>query len=63
MKRGCKFKGCSHPVVGHSTTGKGWVCKGHNEQEWGEALRNHNPLVSRRLLADSKRHLVEGVLL
>lgn len=35
---GCKFAGCGEPVVGHSITDEGSVCKHHNEQEWGEAL-------------------------
>lgn len=62
MKDGCKFKGCPRPVVGWSTTGKGRVCKGHNEFEWGRNLRDYNPAVSRALLADAERSLSEAVL-
>ncbi len=53
----CKFRDCPRPVIGHSTTWKGKVCKGHNEQEWGENLCQHDPALSRRLLADSARSL------
>jgi hypothetical protein len=48
------------PVVGSSTTGKGHVCKGHNEAEWGEALRKYDPPMSRNLLRDSARSLRAG---
>lgn len=58
----CRFTECPRPVVGHSTTGKGMVCKGHNEEEWGRALRTYDPPLSRRLLADAKRTLAEAVL-
>lgn len=34
----CKERGCLSPVVGHSVTGDGHVCKRHNEIEWGRAL-------------------------
>jgi hypothetical protein len=53
----CKVKGCPRPVVGASTTWKGHVCKGHNEAEWGKALRAHDPDLSARLLRDSERSL------
>lgn len=53
----CKFRGCPAPVVGSSTTGQGHVCKGHNELEWGRALRKYDPPLSRNLLRDSERSL------
>lgn len=53
----CKVRGCPHPVVGSSTTGEGHVCKGHNEAEWGRALRTYDPELSVGLLRDSERHL------
>jgi hypothetical protein len=53
----CKYRNCPRPVVGSSTTGRGHVCKGHNEFEWGEALREYDPRLSRALLADSERTL------
>lgn len=34
----CKERGCTEPVVGSSITGKGHVCKRHNEIEWGRSL-------------------------
>jgi hypothetical protein len=34
----CKVRGCTAPIVGQSITGKGYVCKRHNEAEWGRAL-------------------------
>lgn len=53
----CKERGCTRPVVGSSTTGKGHVCKGHNEAEWGRALRTYDPPLAAALLADSGRSL------
>jgi hypothetical protein len=53
----CKVKGCPRPVVGHSVTGKGKVCKGHNEADWGAALREYDPPMSAALLAASSRTL------
>jgi hypothetical protein len=53
----CKVRNCPHPVVGSSTTGQGKVCKGHNEAEWGRALRTFDPRLSRGLLRDSERNL------
>jgi hypothetical protein len=53
----CKVRGCGHPVVGSSTTGEGHVCRGHNEAEWGRALREYDPPLSARLLEDSARNL------
>lgn len=51
----CKESGCCpDPVVGSSTTGKGKVCKGHNEAEWGRALRSYDPSLSAGLLRASK---------
>lgn len=34
----CKDHGCTAPVVGHSITGSGYVCRSANEREWGAAL-------------------------
>lgn len=45
----CKSRGCPEPVVGHSVTGSGKVCKRHNEQEWSKALRSYWPEISARL--------------
>jgi len=56
----CKARGCPRPVVGSSTTGEGHVCRGHNEAEWGRALRKYDPPLSAALLADSERHLAEA---
>jgi hypothetical protein len=56
----CKEKGCPRPVVGHSTTWEGMVCKGHNEAEWGRSLRTYDPRLSRALLAASSRTLETG---
>jgi hypothetical protein len=53
----CKFRDCPFPVVGSSTTGQGKVCKGHNEQEWGDALRTYDPPLSAALLRDSRQRL------
>lgn len=53
----CKVRDCPHPVVGSSTTGQGHVCKGHNEREWGEALRKYDPPLSAALLRDWERSL------
>lgn len=53
----CKFRGCKEPVIGHSTTWKGKVCKGHNELEWGRALKTYDPPLSRGLLAAAARNL------
>lgn len=53
----CKVRGCPFPVVGSSTTWKGKVCKGHNEAEWGKALRDYDPSLSAALLRDSKASL------
>lgn len=42
--RTCRHRGCPDPVVGHSITGEGHVCKQHNVKEWGRALaRNREP--------------------
>lgn len=35
----CKEKNCPNPVVGSSITGKGKVCRDHNEAEWLRAAR------------------------
>lgn len=53
----CKVHDCPFPAVGSSTTGKGHVCKGHNEAEWGYALRDYDPPLSRALLRDSSKSL------
>jgi hypothetical protein len=53
----CRQRGCPNPVVGSSTTGKGHVCKGHNEAEWGKALRTYDSTLSRGLLRDSELSL------
>jgi hypothetical protein len=53
----CKERGCTRPVVGSSTTGKGHVCKGHNEAEWGQALRTYDPPLSSALIRASARTL------
>lgn len=53
----CKVRNCPNPVVGSSTTGKGKVCKGHNEAEWGKALRTYDPPLGAALLRDSERSL------
>lgn len=57
----CKARGCTRPVVGHSTTGKGHVCVVHNEREWGNALVRSRAYVAmgRSLLASATRK--EGV--
>lgn len=57
----CKVRGCPHPVVGSSTTGGGHVCRGHNEAEWGRALRKYAPPLSAALLADAKCSLTRSV--
>ncbi len=56
----CKARNCPQPVVGSSTTGEGKVCKGHNEAEWGKALRDYDPPLSRGLLRASVQSLEEG---
>ena len=55
----CKVRGCPYPVVGSSTTWKGKVCKGHNEAEWGGALRDYDPPLSAALLLASRLSLAE----
>jgi hypothetical protein len=54
----CKARGCDGSVVGSSITGKGRVCRTHNEEEWGRAL-SRSPQVDHRrlgalLLAEGK---------
>ncbi len=55
----CKERGCTEPVVGSSTTGKGHVCRRHNEIEWGRALLRsewHDDRdLGARLLRDAER--------
>jgi hypothetical protein len=53
----CKVRDCPNPVVGSSTTGEGKVCKGHNEAEWGRALRKYDPPMSSALLRASNQTL------
>lgn len=55
----CKVRGCPHPVVGSSVIGKGYVCRRHNEAEWGRALRTYDPALSAVLLADSALQVAE----
>jgi hypothetical protein len=54
----CKF-GCAAPIVGHSITGEGHVCKWHNAEEWGRSLASNPESYYRRLgsqlLADATR--------
>lgn len=40
----CKHRGCVEPVVGHSITGEGHVCKAHNV---GELARDYDRKESR----------------
>lgn len=53
----CKNR-CAAPVVGHSITGRGHVCRACNEAEWGSSLAaNPDPYyarLGRALLADSR---------
>lgn len=47
---GCHVHACGRPVVGHSITGDGHVCREHNEMEWRRALtRTINPVWVRAL--------------
>ena len=49
----CRHKGCTAPVIGSSTQARDkHVCRRHNEIEWGEALREYDPPLSRALLSD-----------
>jgi hypothetical protein len=48
--RCCKVRDCTAEVVASSITGKGHVCKRHNEIEWGKALATYDPEMSRKLL-------------
>jgi hypothetical protein len=57
----CRHRGCKRTVVGSSITGKGHVCKPHNELEWGQALkRSRDPdhrTMAIGLLADAASQL------
>lgn len=45
----CKRRGCADPVVGHSITGEGHVCKRHNVEEWGRSLARNRAAWLREL--------------